>query len=142
MTIDLEGLDDAQQVELAKVVDSAVRRLLDPDGEELVLGWTRSTIELALKYLEEDGAWVQAATIREALQHDGYLTRDRVFKLGKYTKGRTLRGFSRPVNRIVEDMRENGEIPVDAVDLLGTSYQDGPTADGFRVPSELAQLVR
>lgn len=141
-TVDVDDLDTEQRDELKKVIDSALRRIVDPERDDLVLGWTRTTLESALSRLERDGARAQAETIREALRNGGYVTRATVYKIGHYPKGRTLRGFTRPVNRTVLSMRDSGEVPADAVDLLTPSYQDGPVADGFQTQADLAQFLR
>lgn len=142
LTVDVEDLDEERRGQLKHVIDSALRRMADPDGDDLVVGWTGTTIEMALRRLEDDGSRAQADVIREAFANGGYVTRDRVYKLAHYKKPRTVRGFTRPVSRIVAGMRDAGEVPGEAVDLLTSSYQDGPVADGFYVPAELVSLVR
>lgn len=54
---------------------------------------------------------------------------------------RTLKGFTRPVTRIVNLLVEEGVVPADAVAVLESSYQDGVKADGFSVPSALIDLL-
>lgn len=141
-TIDVEALNDDRRDQLRKVIDSALRRFAEPDGDDLVLGWTRTSLQSALERLEREGNGAQAEAIRAALRNDGYVTRAQIYKIAHYKKDRTLRGFTRPTNRTVLAMRNAGELPPDAIDLLMPSYQDGPVADGFRVPAELAQLLQ
>jgi hypothetical protein len=140
LVVDLSDLDQEQQMRLKDGVDNLVRQVIAGDIAE-VLGWTRGALEEAFARLERDGAHVQAATIQEALHQKGYVTRDRVYKIGRYPKDRSLRGFTRPINRIVADLKAEGWIPDTAADLLSPSFQNGPVADGFSVDARLGALL-
>ena len=141
LTVDLAGLDESQQVRLRDGVEGLLRQIIA--GEEYeVAGWTTSTLENAFARLESAGAHVQATVIREALKNNGYLTRERVYRIGSYSKDRTLRGFTRPVNRIVADMKAEELIPGSAADLLTSSFQNGVVADGFSVDARLNALLQ
>jgi hypothetical protein len=98
------------------------------------------TLGQALKRLEYDGAEVQAATIRRALDNGGSISRADVYEIGNYESGRTLKGFTRPVSRIVNRMRAVGDVPAGAAELLESGYNYGVRADEFRVPAELSAL--
>lgn len=141
LSIDVADLTHAQQTQLSELVNDALHRVLHPEDEEVILGWTRSAFTAALSRLERDNGRVQADVIREALKHGGYVTRERVYRIGRYPKDRMLRGFTRPTNRIAESMRRSGEIAADAVDILSTSFQDGVQADGFQVDAALARFL-
>lgn len=141
LTIDVTDLDDDQRRTLEELVHHVLQRVLSPDEGDEVAGWTTTTLAAALDRLDRDGARVQAQTIREALQRGGYITRKRVYSIGRFPEDRSLRGFTRPVNRIVAAMRDSGEIPDHAVDLLTSSYQNGVSADGFQVDPALASLL-
>ncbi|MGL5824637.1 MAG: hypothetical protein ACRCYU_07350 [Nocardioides sp.] len=141
LTVDISDMTPEQQLQLEEQVERAVHRVLHPEDEEYILGWTPTTLTIALARLERDSGRVQAMVIREALRHNGYITRDRVYRIGQYPKDRMLRGFTRPVNRIVNSMKQAGEIPSDAAEILSPSYQDGVQADGFQVDAALATLL-
>lgn len=141
LTVDVSDLTPEQCQRLTEEVERVVQRVMHPEDEEVIGGWTTTTLEEALNRLRRGQADVQARVIREALKHDGYLTRDSVFRIGKYDPNRMLRGFTRPTNRVVKEMKDSGVIPQDAVNLLSPSYQDSGTADGFRVPHALASLL-
>jgi len=89
---------------------------------------------------------VQAAVIRLAAQTQGFVDRDKVYALGEYEESRTLRGFTRPVKRITQQMRDSGEVPLHAIEVLAPVYD--PTilsfnqAAGFSVSEELIPLLR
>lgn len=107
-------------------------------------GWTRESLAMLLRQLAAQ-APVQEACIRFAARSDGFIARDDVYRLGEYDPDRQLRGFTRPVNRIVQNLRDAGEIPEDAADALVPVYDQGDYGlgwvDGFRVPSEITALL-
>jgi predicted nucleic acid-binding protein len=108
-------------------------------------GWTRDALETLLRGLASQ-APVQEATIRLACQQDGFVSRDDVYRIGEYDASRQLKGFTRPVNRLVQQLRDSGDIPEEAADVLVPVYDEMKHgfgwADGFRVPSELVALLR
>lgn len=108
-------------------------------------GWTIEALEVLLRRLNYE-APVQEATIRFACQNDGYVSRDDVYRLGEYDPLRQLKGFTRPVNRIVQQLRDTRTVPEDAADVLVPVYEEGKHGfgwvDGFRVPAEVVQLLR
>lgn len=66
-----------------------------------------------------------------------------MFEIGGYKPGRQLKGFTRPVNRIVKKMRDNGEIGEDAIDPFTPVYPVGTgyaQAQKFRVPACIVAL--
>ena len=142
LVVNISDLDDAQQVRLREGVEDLLRRVISGnEADEEVAGWTAEALEEAFARLERDGAHVQATAIREALKSNGYITRKRVYRIGRYSEDRTLRGFTRPVNRIVTEMKTEGVIPDSAADLLTSSFQNGVVADGFSVDSRLGALL-
>jgi len=67
-----------------------------------------------------------------------------VYELGEYDETRTLRGFTRPANRLAQEFRDRGIVPDTAVDILEAVY--GPSiswvqASGFRIPQDLIPLI-
>jgi len=106
-------------------------------------GWTSDALQVLLERLESEG-WIQASVIRLAAGNDGFLARDHVYELGGFEKDRSLRGFTRPVNRIAQGMRVSGEIPEDAVDVLTPVYEAGGfgVASGFSLPKEIIPLLK
>lgn len=142
LVVDLSDLDDRQQVRLRKGVEGLLRQVISGGADEVVAGWTAGALEDAFARLERDGAHVQAMVIQEALKNSGYITRKRVYKIGRYSEDRTLRGFTRPVNRIVTEMKTEGAIPDSAADLLTSSFQNGVLADGFSVDARLGALLQ
>jgi len=105
-------------------------------------GWTGEAIEELLVRLKEEGP-VQAAALQYAAEHDGYISREEVYALGDYDPGRQLKGFTRPIRRLAEDLRNRGVIAEEAVDVLDTVYDhtNFGWASGFRLAEELIPLL-
>lgn len=74
------------------------------------------------------------------------IDRNKVYELGGYPADRSLRGFTRPINRIAQSYRDEGALPDEALDVLEAIYSstaDNPSmATGFAVPREVLPLVQ
>jgi hypothetical protein len=103
-------------------------------------GWSVAAISALLKQLHSE-APVQAAAIRQAARQGGFVSRDQVYELGGYSEERSLRGFTRPVNRIIQEFRSIGIVDDGAVDVLVTRYEGGVLATGFVVHDSLIPLL-
>ena len=105
-------------------------------------GWTQEAYLEAMKGLLGKH-FVQANVINEAIKTGtGTISRDKVYELGGYDESRSLKGFTRPVNRIQADLEDRGMLPEEAADLLAPIYPPGTgysRATGFRVPLENRQ---
>jgi PIN like domain len=109
-------------------------------------GWTSEAMNDFLSELYIVGWRTQEAVIRTAALRGGFIERETVYELGGYSEGRQLKGFTRPINRITREFRQNGKISESAIDVLQTEYEasgDMPAgwASGFRVPEVLIPLV-
>ena len=107
-------------------------------------GWTSDSLEQLLHRLDRE-APVQASAIRHAAENDGFIPRAAVYELGEYDGDRTLRGFTRPVNRISNEFRERGLISENAIDVLTAVYDPEASAvqaAGFRVPEPVVELLQ
>ncbi|MDR0945526.1 MAG: hypothetical protein LBM66_05105 [Bifidobacteriaceae bacterium] len=102
-------------------------------------GWTRSTVDEAIKRLKAAGGWEQAIAITTALANRGFVTRQEIEK--DRAEGRQLRGFTRPVKRIMGQMKDDGLLAANAEALLKAHYVgSSSTADGFELPDEVKKL--
>jgi hypothetical protein len=120
-----------------------VDRFLSTDEKLPGGGWTSESIDALLLRLERE-APVQADVIRAAAERDGFISREDVYGIGEYGPERSLRGFTRPVNRIAQDLRDRGRVPQEACDVLVTEYDPNAPfgwAIGFRVPDDLLPLI-
>ncbi|MFL5963286.1 MAG: PIN-like domain-containing protein [Gaiellaceae bacterium] len=140
-----EALEVTVREESVQVADRVDRLLSEAQQPPPGGGWDARTIAELLERLAEE-APVQEAVIRLAASQDGYVTRQQVYEVGAYPDDRSLRGFSRPINRIAQAFREEGVVPEDAVDPLTTVYnQDSPSinlAAGFRIRPEVLPVAR
>ncbi len=135
VTVHDESVEDADRVD----------RLLS--DEEIVLpdgGWNTDAIVALLNQLGDE-APVQEAAITYAARQGGFIDREKVYNIGDYPQSRSLRGFTRPINRVAQLFREEGRIHESAVDLLDTVYDqwsNNPSAAiGFELNSQIASLV-
>lgn len=134
---------DVKEESLQDVV--RVERTFETSWSTEAAGWTRATVEVLLRRLRS--YWpVQATVIELAISNGGFVGRDEVYLVGDYPPDRQLKGFTRPVNRLVQEMRDSGEIGEDAPDLLQPVYDEMSRgfgwADGFRVPDEVVTLFQ
>jgi hypothetical protein len=117
-----------------------------PTDMGVAAGWSAESIRTLLSLLAVEGP-VQEAVIRLAAEQDGFVSRDQVYELGDYDADRKLKGFTRPVSRVVRVLQDRGIVPDDAiVDVLSPVYdpeiKSYQRAAGFRVPQELLPLIR
>ena len=110
-------------------------------------GWTAEVLGEFLSRLSQEGWTAQEHAIRMAALRGGFVEREIVYSLGGYAEGRSLRGFTRPINRIAREFRAQGIIPESAIDILVTEYDPKPDlpagqTSGFRVPEVLVPLIR
>lgn len=130
-----------ESVALAEHVD---RLVAEAEATLLEGGWNVAAIDALLAALEEE-APVQREVIGWAAKHDGFIDRDKVYELGEYPSDRSLRGFTRPINRIAQSYRDEGTLPEEALDVLDAVYSasaENPSmAIGFAVPRGVLSLV-
>lgn len=105
-------------------------------------GWSAKAMAELLDRLDVE-ARVQAMAIREAAKRGGYISRDIVYALGEYDPERQLKGFTKPIKRITQELRDRGVIPEEAVDVFGTEYDHASVgwASGFNLSKELIPLL-
>ncbi|SDH40806.1 hypothetical protein SAMN05216553_12127 [Lentzea fradiae] len=123
-------------------VDIAVSRAseIPPGG-----GWTVEGLGLLLVRLNSE-AMVQADVLRVAVKQSGFVSREQVYEIAGYSPERSLRGFTRPINRLSQFVKSMDMAEVDAVDVLWAVYnEDSPEigwAAGFRVHREVLPLLK
>jgi hypothetical protein len=136
IAIEDESVELAERVDRLVAEDESTR----PEG-----GWDPATIDDLLAALAEE-APVQLEAIDWAAKNEGFIDREKIYKLGEYPSERSLRGFTRPINRIAQSHRNEGTLPKEAVDVLEAVYDasaENPSmAIGFGVPKSILPLVR
>ncbi|MFL6239308.1 MAG: PIN-like domain-containing protein [Actinomycetes bacterium] len=126
-------------------VERADRSWSRPTDElEASTGWTPAALEELLYRLARQ-APVQGEALRVALAQDGFVSREDVYRIGEYGPERQLKGFTRPINRLVQQLRDEGHLAHDAEDVLQPVYEHQSHGfgwvDGFRVPAQIVELV-
>lgn len=140
----------AELMALAKRLDAASRgpRSSLPCSEashrRVEGGWTVVALGELLSRLKVSNGVVQAEAIRVALDNGGQVDRAEVYTIGGYGPDRSLKGFTRPINRIVEQMKTDGLLPADAVPPFKPDYDEDiasyQRAPSFVVAKELLEL--
>lgn len=115
--------DEASGQETPQHSEEALKLQAAPWGSATTpsSGWTKIALEELLRRLATR-APVQYHLLTAALQAGGFVSRDAVYKLGRYDEGRTLRGFTRPVTGVCAQLRAEGLLPADAPDALEAVY--------------------
>jgi hypothetical protein len=134
--LDIEVPDSSVQ-DVERVDTSLAEGELPADEGAAGGGWTAESIGMLLGMLAMEGP-VQEAVIRLAAEQDGFVSRNEVYELGDYDADRMLKGFTRPVSRVVRMLQARGSVPDDAIDVLSPVYdpkiKSFQRAAGFRVP--------
>lgn len=82
--------------------------------------------------------------VMRAIENGGHITREEVFAVIGRETGRTLKGFTKPVARLMERLKSHGELGEDAAELLEPIYKESQTyqqAQGFAVPVQVVSLM-
>lgn len=159
VTTDVTGWTSAQRERLLDLIASVEAQLAaevtpkkppakdEAAGAEEVTstGWTLEIYTDVVKKLARTHG-VQASAIMTAADGGGLVTREKVYELGSYPPSRSLKGFTRPVNRIMQKLIEDGTLPDDVDDLFEPVYDPEVTGfqrvKGFRVPQEIVKIVQ
>ncbi len=112
-----------------------------PAPEKPVGTWDPSAVHQLLAKLSTE-APVQAAVIRTAAANGGLIEREEVYRIGNYGPKRMLRGFTRPVRRVSRLLQEQGELDLDAPEMLRPRYDFGVQANAFEIPYEVVEILR
>ncbi len=142
--VSTDGLSADDVAELHRVITQALL-LLRSDGQPVPAeGWTVVAAAELHRRLVAAGRPVQALVLRYAAAHEGHCDRETVYELGSYPSTRALKGFTRPLMRVMQDMIHDSLLSADAPLPLQTQYDPaGSTfqkAQGFAIPQELRQV--
>jgi hypothetical protein len=118
--------------------------LIEDSGEQMpydVRGWSERGAEELMAVLD-DLYPTRAALIRAAARQRGRLERAQVYTIAEFAPDRTLRGLTRPTNRITAALIEQGRLPEDVEYPFQTGYDHGVQATHFTVPPDLVEALR
>ena len=139
----LEHAQAAFDVRLHGETLSQVTSASTANGQPVAIGWTASTASLLMTRLQTQ-APVQYAVLLAARSSGGFVARDAVYRLGDYDSSRTLRGFTRPVRRLMQQLQDENLLAESAPEPLTAVYDprfDQVNASGFRVPQEFLEAL-
>ncbi|MEU7977374.1 restriction endonuclease [Micromonospora sp. NPDC049081] len=125
-----------ERPEVRIAVDNQAERL--PRG---LRGWSARSAEELMTVLD-DSYPLHANLIRMAALHQGRLERAQVYDIAEFPPARTLRGLTRPTNRITASLIEQGRLPEEVEYPLQTGYDHGVQATHFTVPPDLVAALR
>ncbi|MFB7255726.1 PIN domain-containing protein [Streptomyces nojiriensis] len=116
------------------------------EEEEVVGSWNYILLADLIRSLRVQ-APVQEAVVFRAVDNGGFVSRDEVYELGGYEPGRMLKGFTRPIARISQDVALNVGFSRFDQDVLHPVYDEMKAGfgrvDGFQVsPVLLSPLVK
>jgi hypothetical protein len=145
--ISLDGLSPAKITQLFETVSFEIDKIIGstnvrrPSSEDAE-GWTRDLYDVLLTRLRTEGSLTQAEVLEAAVAAGGAIDRATTYELAGWDPSRrSLKGFTRPVNRVVADMRAEGLLPVDApkpfVPIYSAAHKGYQKAGGFSVPANL-----
>jgi hypothetical protein len=103
--------------------------------------WTEDGVRELMRRLDTQRP-VQAAVIRTAVNQDGSASRRIVYELGRYGATRTLRGFTRPINRITAQLQREGLVAEGVAPALRPWYPRPGPAQRFDVAPEIVDIIR
>jgi predicted nucleic acid-binding protein len=106
--------------EVASAVEAIDRTAEDAVAEEGG-GWTAGAVRRLMSELR-DYYPIQYDAIRRAFSNDGYVSRDAVYELAGYGPDRSLRGFTRPIERLTRLLVDEEVLPYFAESALVAYY--------------------
>ncbi|TLS44237.1 hypothetical protein FE633_20945 [Streptomyces montanus] len=119
-----------------------IERVERIEAEDTHGGWTLKAIEALFNGLTYEGYGNRTQVIRHAAEMDGYVDAKTVYEICGYDADRTLKGFTKPINRISGYLREQDLVADSAVPVLTAEYEQGPgKASGFSLHPLLVTLV-
>ncbi len=119
-----------------------IERVERIESEDTHGGWTAKAIDELFHGLSYEGYGNRVDVIRYAAEMDGHVEAMSVYNICDYDDDRTLKGFTKPINRISGNLQDRGLISDSAVPVLKAEYKNGPgRASGFRVHSLLVPLI-
>lgn len=87
------------------------------------------------------------SSARRSRTHGSWVPREQVYGSAGYDPAsRSLKGFTRPVNRVVANLVDKGVLPEDVADLMKTEYDPAikgfQRTLGFSVPLEVVKILQ
>lgn len=109
----------------------------EPSGQE----WNAQSVRILIDRLDS-GNYPQAEMIREAARRGGEIQRADVYRIAGYPPQRTLRGLTRPSNRITAELISEDILSADVEWPFFAWYEAGVLATHFIVPPDVVRLLQ
>jgi hypothetical protein len=147
ITVDVTGWTEPQRAKLLGAITDVQRELATLTAVAAVgHGWSPEAFSTLISRLHVGRGKVQAQSILAAITNGGEISREQVFEIGEYGEGRSLKGFTRPINRLVKEMKGLGEVADDAADPFVPVYDDTikayQQAKKFRVHAGIVEMYQ
>lgn len=140
ITIDVSKWSDEGKAKALQAIN-AISAEEDTPFRDEPTAWTEDLLKQAKLRLKASGAHIQVKAIESAIGALGKVNRAEVYVLGDFGHDRSLKGFTRPCNRVTKEMKDEGLLPVGASELLVPLYDEHANgysrAQAFVVPKEL-----
>lgn len=155
--VPLTGVTAEKVAQLKAAVESAIGSVLGQsallDGASVSKagtdaskqGWTTQAYKTFLDWLRLEGGAVQADVLEVAVENGGVIDRADVFEVAEWDpKKRSLKGFTRPINRVVAKMKEAGLLDPSSPSPISPQYlatkKGYQRAHSFSVPADLLPI--
>ncbi|MFI5778845.1 PIN-like domain-containing protein [Nocardia sp. NPDC051570] len=134
-----------QLIDHASVLDIAVSAEAASDVVRGSIGseapqWNAEAVRELLRRLDAEGA-VQAEVIRFAASQGGVIDREKVYEIAGYDSDRTLRGFTRPSDRVTRNLQDEGLLDEGIEPMLALIYEGDVTGARFEIPLDVVELL-
>src|SRR5690349_4355111 len=129
--VDLDGWPIERLEALQESVAEAIRR--KTNGRRRLVMRTPWTAEALGKVLSQLRGTKQLEVIKAAADRGGNISRDEVMEILNRDKSKRLTGFTKPVVRAVQDLRDAGEDLPDEAFPFHPVYDGQTQAQGFRI---------
>lgn len=140
ISIDVTTWPEEARQKALRALDVIAMEVAAP-ADERSAAWDEDVLMDALLRLTASNSTVQIKSIKRAMDNLGTVSRAEVYELGGYAPSRSLKGFTRPCNRVTKDLKKEGRLPDDATELLVPVYDPDvkgyQQAKAFRIPDEL-----
>jgi hypothetical protein len=84
----------------------------------------------------------QRNVIQTAIKNGGLIDRDETYAVIKRSPAKRLTGFTKPIEKVMDDLKKNGELGQEAKPLLIPVYRGSGRAKAFRVPDEIVKRLK
>lgn len=119
----------------------ALDRPSDEAGQGIHERWTRTSVQRLIDELRTAYP-VQFSAIQEAHRSAGYVSREQIYELADYPPYRSLRGFTRPIERLTRAMVDENLLPYYVEPALTPRYNFAVTGNNKAIGFAMSEGFR